>query len=146
MAVCTDNTAMQFMLTMLIIDHLTAVHQCLYACNEILVVLSQPGYYIFQFSKMHMDVDIMCHFLLDSVKEGRSFPLGRFLFLFNAGWHPLFMHFQGFGSQGSKNIPEVVLAVWQNAVEEEPVLQGTAKYGERVVSILGFPVVDRQAD
>ena len=31
-------------------------------------------------------------------------------------------------------------------VEEEPVLQGMAKYGEGVVSILGVPVVDGQAD
>ena len=56
------------------------------------------------------------------------------------------MHFQGFGSQGCIDIPEVVLAIWQNAVEEEPVLQGMAKYGERVIGILGIPVVDGQAD
>ena len=30
-------------------------------------------------------------------------------------------------------------------VEEEPVLQGTAEYGEGVVCILGVPVIDRQA-
>ena len=146
MAVCMDDMAMQFMLMMLIIDHLTAVHQCLDVCNEILGVLSWPGYYLFEFSKMHMDVDVMCHSLLDSFEVGRSFCLDHFLFLFTAGWHPLCMHFQEFGSQGCKNIPEVVLVVWQNAVEEEPVLQGTAKYGERVVSILGIPVIDRQAD
>ena len=40
----------------------------------------------------------------------------------------------------------MVLAVWQDAVEEEPVLQGMAKYGEGVIGILGIPVVDRQAD
>ena len=111
MAVCMDDMAMQFLLTMLIIDHLAVVHQCLNACNEILGVLSQPGYYLFKFSKVHMGVDIMCHSLLDSVKECRSFCLGCLLFLFAASWHPLFMHFQGFGSQGCKDIPEVVLAV-----------------------------------
>ena len=146
MAVCMDDMAMQFMLVMLIIDHLAVVHQCLDACNEILGVLFWPGYYLFKFSKTHMGVDIMCHSLLDSVKEGRSFCLGCFLFLFAAHGHPLCMHLQGFGSQGCKDIPEVVLTVWQNAVEEEPVLQSMAKYGERVVSILGIPVVDWQAD
>ena len=67
-AVCTDDMVMQFMLTMLIIDHFAAVHQCLDVCNVILGVLSQPGYYLFEFSKMHMGVDVMCHSLLDSVK------------------------------------------------------------------------------
>ena len=146
LAVCTDDIAMQFVLMMLIIDHLTVVHQCLDACNEILEVLSLPGHNLFEFSKMHMSVDIMCHSLLDLVKEGRSFRLSCFLFLFTASWHPLCMHFQGFGSQGCKEIPEVVLAVWQNAVEEEPVLQGMVKYGERVIGILGIPVIDWQAD
>ena len=106
MAVCMDNMAMQFMLAMLIIDHLTAVHQCLDACNEILGVLSWPGHNIFELSKTHMGVDIVCHSLLDSVEEGRSFHLGCFLFLFTAGRHPLCMHLQGFGSQGSKDISE----------------------------------------
>ena len=146
MAVCTDNTATQFMLTMLIVDHLAAVHQCLDACDKILGVLSQPGHNLFEFSKMHMGVDIMCHSLLDSVEEGRSFCLGCFLFLFAACRHPLCMHLQGLGSQGCKDISEVVLTVWQNAVEEEPVLQGMTKYGERGVSILGIPVIDWQAD
>ena len=146
MAVCTDNMAMQFMLAMLIIDNLATVHQGLDACNEILGVLSWPGYNLFKFSKMHIGADIMCHSLLDSVKEGRSFCLGHFLFLFAASWHPLCMHFQGFGSQGCKDIPEVVLAIWQNAVEEEPVLKGMAKYGERMIGILGIPVIDWQAD
>ena len=36
----------------------------------------------------------------------------------------------------------MVLTVWQYAVEEEPVLQGMAKYGEGVVCILGIPVID----
>ena len=43
-----------------------------------------PGHNIFKFSKMHMGVDVMCHSLLDLVKEGRSFHLGCFLFLFTA--------------------------------------------------------------
>ena len=146
MAVCMDDMATEFMLAMLIIDHLTAVHQYLDVCNKILGVLSQPGHNLFEFSKMHMGVAIVCHSLLDSVEEGRSFCLGCFLFLFGACWHPLSMHLQGFGSQGCKDVPEVVLTVWQNAVEEEPVLQGTAKYGEGVVSILGIPVVHWQAD
>ena len=34
----------QFVLTMPIVDHLAAVHQCLDACNEILGVLSWPRY------------------------------------------------------------------------------------------------------
>ena len=116
MVVCMDDTTMQFVLTMLIIDHLAAVHQCLDACDKILGVLFQPGHNIFEFSKTHMGVDIVCHSLLDLVEEGRSFCLGHFLFLFTAGRHPLCMHFQGFGSQGCKDISEVVLTVWQDAV------------------------------
>ena len=143
MVVCTVDMAMQFVLAMLIIDHLTAVHQCLDACNEILGVLSWPGYNPFEFSKMHMGVDIVCHSLLYSVKEGRSFCLGHFLFLFAVRGHPLCMHLQRFGSQGCKDILEVVLAVWWNVVEEEPVLQGMAKYGEGMIGILGNPVIDR---
>ena len=46
MAVCMDHMAMQFMLMMLIIDHLAAVHQCLDECNKILGVLSQHGHNI----------------------------------------------------------------------------------------------------
>ena len=146
MVICMDNTAMQFVLTMFIIDHLAVVHQCLDACSEILGVLSQPGHDIFEFSKMHMGIDIVCHSLLDSVEEGRSFHLGRFLFLFAAGRHPFCMHLQGFGSQGCKDISEMVLTVWQDEVEKEPVLQGTVKYGEGVIGILGVPVIDGQAD
>ena len=52
------------------------------------------------------------------------------------------MYFKGFGSQGCKNISEAVPAVWWNAVKEEPVLQGMAKYGERMIGILGIPVID----
>ena len=44
MVVCMDYTAMQLMLSVLIIYHLAAVHQCLDACNEVLWVLFQPGY------------------------------------------------------------------------------------------------------
>ena len=77
MAVCMDDTVTQFMLSVLIVDDLTAVHQCLDACNEILGVLSHPGHNIFEFSKVHMGVDIVCHSLLDLVKEGRSFCLGH---------------------------------------------------------------------
>ena len=84
MAVCMDDTATQLVLTVLIIDHLPMVHQCLDACSEILGVLSQPGHKLFKFSEAHMGVDIMCHSLLDSVEEGRSFCLGCFLFLFAA--------------------------------------------------------------
>ena len=146
MAVCTNDMAMQFMLTMLIIDHLTEVHQCLDAYNEILGVLSQPGHNIFEFSKVHMGIDVLCHSLLDWVEEGRSFCLGHFLFLFAAHRHPLCMHLQGFGSQGCKDISEVVLTVWQDAVEEEPVLQGIPKYGEGVMGIMGVPILDGQAD
>ena len=129
MVVCTDDVVMQLMLAVLIIDHLAAVHQCLDACDEILGVLPWPGYDIFEFSKVHMGVDIMCHSLLDSVEEGRSFHLGHFLFLFTAGGHPLCMHLQGFGSQSCKDVFEVVLTVRHDAVEEEPVLQGMPKDG-----------------
>ena len=142
MAVCTDNMMMQFVLMMLIIDHLAAVHQCFDVCNEILRVLSQPGHNIFKFSKVHMGVDVMCHSLLDSVEEGRSFHLGCFLFLFAAHRHPLCVHLQGFGSQGCKDVSEVVLTVWQDAVEEKPVLQGMLKYGEGLVGIFRVPVID----
>ena len=127
MAVCMDYMAMQLMLTGLIADHLAALHQCLDACNEILGVLSQPGHNIFKFSKAHMGVDVVCHALLDSVKEGRSFHLGHLLFLFTACRHPSCMHLQGFGSKGCKDISEVVLAVWHDVVDEEPVLQGMLK-------------------
>ena len=146
MAVCMDCTAMQLMLVVLIIDHLTEVHQCLDVCNEILGVLSQPGHNIFKFSKTHMGVDIVCHSLLDLVKEGRSFCLGHLLFLFAAHRHPLCMHLQGFGFQGCQDISEVVLAVRHDVVEEDPVPQGTPKDGEEVVGILGVPVIDGQAD
>ena len=146
MAVCTDNTAMQLVLTVLIIDHLTAVHQCLDACNEILGVLSQTGHNIFEISKVHMGVDIVCHSLLDSVEEGRNFCLGCYLFLFAASRHPLCMHLQGFGSQGYKDVSEMVLTVRHDAVEEEPVLQGKPKDGEGVVGIFRVPVIGGQAD
>ena len=39
--------------------------------------------------------------------------------------------------RAAKNIPEVVLAVWQCAVEEEPVLQGMAKIWRRSGMHLG---------
>ena len=134
-AVCMDNTVMQLMLLVLIIDHFIMVHQCLDACYEILGVLSQPGHNILKFSEAHMGVDIMCHSLLYSVEEGRNFCLGHSPFLFTASRHPLCMHLQGFGSQSCKDISEVVLAVRHVAVEEEPVLQGKPKYGERVVCV-----------
>ena len=134
------------MLTILIIDHLAVVHQGLDACDEILGVLSQPGHNIFEFSEAYLGVDIMCHSLVYLVKEGRSFCLGCSLFLFGTDRHPLCVHLQGFGSQGHKNVSEVVLAVRCDAVEEEPVLQSTLKYGERVVCIFQVPVVDGQAD
>ena len=135
MAVCSDDTAMQLVLSVLIIDHLAVVHQCLDACDEILGVLSQPGHNMFELCKVHMGVDIMCLSLVYPVEEGRSFCLGRSLFLLAAGRHLLCMHLQEFGSQGCKNILEVVLAVRHDAVEEEPVLQGMPEYGERVVCI-----------
>ena len=134
-AVCMDNTALQLMLSVLIVGHLAAVHQCLDACNKILGVLSWPGHNILKFSEVHMGVYITCHSLLYSVKEGRSFCLGCSPFLFPASRHPLHMHLQGFGSQGCKDILEVVLTVRHDVVEEEPVLEGMPKYGERVVCI-----------
>ena len=134
-AVCRDDMAMQLVLSVLIINHLAVVHQCLDPCNKILGVLSQPGHNILKFSEVHMCVDIMCHSLLDSVKEGRSFHLGHSPFLFAASRHPLHMHLQAFGSQGCKNVSEVVFAVRCDAVEEKPVLQGMPKDGERVVCI-----------
>ena len=136
MAVCTDDMAMQFMLTVLIIDHLAAVHQCFDACDKILGVLSLPGHNILKFSEAHMGVDVVCHSLVYSVEEGRSFWLGHSLFLFAASRHPLCMHLQGFGSQGCKDVSEVILTVRCDAVEEERVLWGMPKYGERVVCVL----------
>ena len=91
------------------------------------------GHHILEFSKVHMGVDIMCHSLLDSVQEGRRFCLDHFLFLFAAHMHPLHRHLQGFGSQGCKEISEVVLTVRHDAVEEEPVLQDMPKDGEGVI-------------
>ena len=146
MVVCTDDMATQLMLVVFIVDHLTAVHQCLDACDKILGVLSQPGHNMFKFSKVHMGVDIMCHSLLDSVEEGRSFCLGHFLFLFAACRHPLHMHLQGFGSQGCKDVSEVVFAVRHDAVEEELVLQGMPEDGEGVVCIFQVLVIDGQAN
>ena len=46
----------------------------------------------------------------------------------------------------AKDISEVVLTVQWDEVEEEPVLQDMAKYGEGVIGILGIPVIDGQAD
>ena len=135
MAVCMDDTAVQLMLTVFVFDHLTVVHQGLDACDEILGVLSQPGHNIFEFSEVHMGVDIVCHSLVYSVKKGRSFHLGCSLFLFAAGRHPLCVHLKRFGSQSHKNVSEVVLAVRHDMVEEKPVLQSMPKYGERVVCI-----------
>ena len=146
MAVCMDNTAMQLMLSVLIIDHFAAVHQCLDACNEILGVLSQSCHNILKFSEVHMGVDVRCHFLLDSVEEGRSFNLGHSLCLFAASRYPLHMLLQGFGSQGCKDVSEVVVTVRHDAVEEEPILQGMPEYGERVVCVFRVPVIDGQAD
>ena len=107
---------------------------------------SQPGYNILKFSEAHMGADIICHSLLDSIEEGGSFCLGHSPFPFVASRHRLHMHLQGFGSQGCKDVSEVVLAVRLDAVEEEPVLQGTLKYGERVVCIFRVSVIDGQAD
>ena len=145
MVVGMDDTAKQLVFEVLIIDHLAAVHQCLDASDGILGVLSWPGFNIFEFSEMHMGVDIMCHSPLDLVKEGRGFCLGHSLFLFAASRHPLCMYLQGFGSQGCKDISEVVLAVQYDAVDEEPVLQGTPKDGEGVVGVFGVPVIGGQA-
>ena len=92
MVVCMDDTAMQLVLLVLIIDHLTVVHQCLDACDEILGVLSWPGYDILEFSEVHMGIDVMCHSLLYFVEEGGSFHLGHSPFLFIACRHPLHMH------------------------------------------------------
>ena len=92
-----------------------------------------------------MGVYIMCQSLLYSVEEGRSFCLGHSLFLLAASRHPLHMHLQGFGSQGCKDISDLVLAVRHDVVEE-PVLQGMLEYGERVVCIFPVPVIDGQAD
>ena len=109
-------------------------------------VLSQPGHNILKFSEVHMGVDIVCHSLVYSVEEGRSFCLDHSLFLFAGSRHPLCMHLQGFGFQGCKDVSEVVLAVRCVAVEEEPVLQGMPKNGERVVCIFRVPVIDGRAD
>ena len=144
--VCSDDMVMQLMLLVLIIGHFAVVHQCLDACDEILGVLSQSGHNILEFSKVHMGADIMCHSLLYSVEEGRNFCLGHSLFFFTASRHPLHMHLQEFGSQDCNSVLEVVLTDRHDAVEEEPVLQGMPKDGERVVCIFRVPVIDGQAD
>ena len=101
----------------------TVVHQCL----DVYDVLSLPGHNILKFPEVDMGVDITCHSLLYSVEEGRSFHLGHSLFLSAASRHPLYMHLQGFGSQGCKDIMEVVLAVRHDVVKEEPVSTGYTK-------------------
>ena len=134
MAVCLDEKPMQLVLMVLIIDHLAAVHQCLGACDEILGVLSWPGHNIFKFSEVHMGVDIMCHSLVYSVEEGRSFCLGHSVPL--CCQQASIAHASsGILFPGCKDILEVVLAVRSNAAEEETVLQCMPKYGERVVCI-----------
>ena len=75
MAVCTDYTVMQLMISVFIIDHLAAVNQCLDVCNEILGVLSQPGHNILKFSEVYMGVDIVCHSLLYSERKAEAFTL-----------------------------------------------------------------------
>ena len=75
MVVCMDNTAMQLMLTVLIIDHLAVVHQGLDACDKILGILSQPGHHIFEFSEVHMFVDIMCHSRCILSRQAEAFTL-----------------------------------------------------------------------
>ena len=127
MAVCTDDTAMQLILSLLIIDHLTVVHQCLDACNKILEVLSQPGYNILEFYEAHIGVDIMCHSLLYSVEEGGRFCLGHSPFLFIACRHPLCMHFQDLVPRATKMYQRCSLLSGHDVVEEEPVLQGMPK-------------------
>ena len=78
MVVCTDDMAMQFVLAVLITDHLSAVHQCLDACDEILGVLSWPGYNLLEFSKMHMGVDVMCHSCWIWSRKAEAFALVAF--------------------------------------------------------------------
>ena len=146
MVVCTDDMAMQFVLTMLIIDHLAAVNQCLDACDKILG--SSPSLAkISSSSPRHTQVLMSCVIpCWVWSRKTEAFALVHFLFLFAASRHPLCMHLQGFGSQGCKDISEVVLTVQQDVVEEEQVLQGTPEYGEGVIGILGVPVIDGQAD
>ena len=78
MAVCTDNMATQFVLTVLIIDHLTVVHQCLDVCDKILRVLSWPGYSIFKFSKVHMGVELWVIPCLIQSRKTEAFTLVTF--------------------------------------------------------------------
>ena len=61
---------------MLVIDHLAVVHQGLDACmtrswgsSPSLATISS------NFTKVHMGIDVVCHSLLDTVEEGRSFGL-----------------------------------------------------------------------
>ena len=105
-----DNMATQLVLTVLIIDHLTVVHQCLDACDEILGVLSWLGYDVFEFSEVHMGVDIICHSCWIQLRKAEAFTLVASI----AHESP------GFGSQGCKDISELVLVVRHDAVEENP--------------------------
>ena len=50
MAIGTDDTSVQLVLLVFIIDHLAVVHQCFDASNKILWVLSGPGYNILKVS------------------------------------------------------------------------------------------------
>ena len=131
----TYNMPMQLVLLVFIVDHLAAVHLCFDMHNKILGVPSRPGYNILKFSKSYIGVHVMCHSLLYLVKESRNFCLGHSLFLFISSRHLLCMHLQGFGSQGCKNVSEVVLTVSWNAVEKGPILQGASENGERMIGI-----------
>ena len=123
----TDDMLAQLMLSVFIVDHLAAVCQCFNACNNILGVLSWPGYNILKFPEAYMWVDVVCHSLLYLIKESGSFCLGCSSFLFISSRHPLCMYLQGFGSQGCKDVLEVILSVSCFVVEKEPVLQSASK-------------------
>ena len=94
-----DDMAMQLMLSVFIIDHLAAVHQCLDACNEILG--SSPSLATTSSSSLRCtwvlaSCVIPCCILL---RKGEAFTLVAPKFLFVASRHPLCMHLQGFSSQ-----------------------------------------------
>ena len=148
MVVCTDDMALQLMLLVLIIDHFALVHQCFDACNETLGVLSWAWLCnILKFSKVHMSVDIMC--LIPCCILSRKAEAFALVTLHSSSL-PVGIHCtcisRDLVPRGCKDVSEVVLTVRHDAVEEEPVLQGMPKDGERVVCIFWVPVIDGQAD
>ena len=130
---------------MLIIDHLAAVHQGLDACDNILGVLSWPGHNIFQLTKAPWVLTSCVIPCWIWSRKAEALALVAFCSsLLPVGIHCACIS-RDLVPRAAKTYLRWSLLSGQYAVEEEPVLQGMAKYGEGVVCILGVPVIDGQA-